>query len=140
MVGLKHLPPTSLLRVRGCTGSQQSNQLSSDDPLPLRVGAKMSESKPKRRWFQFSLRTLLIGTTLIAALVWWLAVYPEQQGKRFVELMTSDPDRAEAIYHSGMFAAMRKFEHEPPYCEPHPRSLWDKVLGRAVFTVVLPMK
>jgi hypothetical protein len=101
----------------------------------------MTDAKPKRRWFQFSLKGLLIVMALSGLAIWYLAVYPQIEAQWFVEFMAKNPAEAEKLSPmSGMWDAMRKQTHDRPYLEAHPRSIWDKMIGRAVFTVALPIK
>ena len=42
-------------------------------PLPAAWGNEMNESKSKRRWFRYSLRTLFVLVTIMAVASAWYA-------------------------------------------------------------------
>ena len=50
-----------------------------NQPLPAAWGTAMTETKPKRRWFRFSLRTLFVVITVICVVVNWKVVPAVQQ-------------------------------------------------------------
>lgn len=93
--------------------------------------------------FTFSLRTLLLGTAIVAALMagwtWWVS-WPQRRASQLIDAMASSPDEAEAMSPvSGIYNALRKHPHDRPYLEAQPRSFGDVLSGRQVFTVVVPM-
>jgi hypothetical protein len=90
--------------------------------------------------FRFGLRTLLgVVVILAAALSWWVT-WPQRSAGAFVDLMGTAPDEAEKFNRlGGMGRVLREYKHDPPYLEPHSRSLADVLLGRQTFTVVAPV-
>jgi len=94
----------------------------------------------KKLRLQFRLRTLLFIVAVVAAALSWWVTWPQRSAGRFVDLMGAAPDEAEKINRlGGMGRVLRKYQHDPPYVEPHRRSLTDVLLGRQTFTVVAPV-
>ena len=96
------------------------------------------------RRFTFSLRTLLLGIAIVAAVAacgtWW-ASWPRRRASQLIDAMASSPDEAEAMAgQSGMWQALREHPHDRPYLEAQPRSFADVLSGRQVFAVVVPME
>jgi hypothetical protein len=58
----------------------------------------MSDPKPKRRWFQFSLRALLVFVTLCAIVCSWLTV-KLQQAKRQREAVAEFEKLGGAVFY-----------------------------------------
>ncbi len=104
-------------------------------PWQIDLGFSMS----KRLRFRFSLRTLLFGTVVLAAgMAWWVS-WPQRRATQLINAMVSSPEEAEALSGgSGMWTVLREYQHGHPYLEAHSRSVSDVILGRQVFTVVLP--
>lgn len=95
------------------------------------------------RRFTFSLRTLLLGMAIVAAVMaggtWWVS-WPQRRASQLIDVMASSPDEAEALSPvSGIYEALREHPHDRPYLEAQPRSFADVLSGRQVFTVVVPM-
>ena len=95
------------------------------------------------RRFTFSLRTLLLGMAIVAAVMaggtWWVS-WPQRRASQLVDVAASSPDEAEAMSPgSGMWQALRENPHDRPYLEAQPRSFVDVLSGRQVFTVAVPM-
>ena len=94
----------------------------------------------KKLQLRFGLRTLLFAVVLISAALSWWVTWPQLSAGRFVKLMGTAPDEAEKINRlGGMGRVLRKYEHDPPYLEPHSRSLAEVLLGKQTFTVVTPV-
>ena len=53
----------------------------------------MTETKPKRRWFRFSLRTLLVTVTLLCVWLGWQARIVQER-KGLLELLTQSGGHA----------------------------------------------
>ena len=95
------------------------------------------------RRITFSLRTLLLGMAIVAAVMaggtWWVS-WPQRRASQLIDAMASSPDEAEAMAGPvGMWQALRERSHDRPYLEAQPRSFADVLSGRQVFTVVVPM-
>ena len=91
------------------------------------------------RRFKFSLRALVVGMVMIAAgMAWWVS-WPQRRATQLISAMASSPEEAEAMSgHSGIWNVLRKHPHDPPYLEPQSRSITAVVMGRQIFTVVIP--
>jgi hypothetical protein len=94
---------------------------------------------PRKRRFQFGLRTLLLLITGTAAVLSWWITWPQRSATRLINLMAILPDKAAETYRlGGMGSVMRKYKHDAPYLEPHSRSALEILKGTQTFTVVLP--
>lgn len=108
------------------------------EPLSTDSTSTMTATKGRRVGLQFSLRALLLGIAVVAAGLWWWT-WPKRTADQFIELMATAPEQAEEMSpSSGIWNVLKTFEHDRPYYEAHPRTLRDMVLGRQVFTVVVP--
>jgi hypothetical protein len=93
-----------------------------------------------QRRFRFGLRTLLIVPVLLSAVLAWWVTWPHRSAARFVNLMGTDIEEAEKINSlGGTGRVLREYKHDPPYLEPHSRSLAEVLLGKQTFTVVTPL-
>lgn len=98
------------------------------------------ESAPKKRRLRYGLRFLLLVVVVLAVGLSWWVTWPQRAASRFVELMESDPDRAQIMSpDSGMWRVLRDDEHGTPYLEPHSQSIADVLRAKQTFTVVLPV-
>ena len=61
----------------------------------------MSDLKTQRRWFQYSLRTLLIVVTLFAVLCSWFAVKMQQAKRQREAVVALRNRRARVLYRLG---------------------------------------
>lgn len=95
--------------------------------------------RPSKFRFRYGLRTLLFGVTVLAACLAWWVTWPQRTAQTLVDLMATEPDQAEEMSGpSGMWTVLAKYDHDPPYYEVQPRSLKDMLLGKQVFTIVVP--
>jgi hypothetical protein len=101
------------------------------------------KSPQLRRWFRFSLLTMLIVTTVIAVVLGWWVTWPQRAKTRFIKLYETAPDEAHTLTTKSGGALARELstnEHDPLYLEPHIRSLSDILRAKQTFAVVAPVR
>src|SRR5579863_4668922 len=80
----------------GSSGPCQVAKLHSRVPMETDPAPNLAQPKARRRWFQFSLRTLLIGVTLAGCGFGWLGV-KVREARRQAAIVASITKRGAAV-------------------------------------------